>query len=123
MKKIARHLIKAHEPLIPDPKSMNLPFDKMVKGVQCPACEAFGMDYHQGKWTCKECGHKTADAHTQALKDFFLIYGPTITSKQFRDFMKIKSSSTAKRILLSMDLVFIGTYKGRSYSPGKRFFE
>ncbi|WP_226678883.1 nuclease-related domain-containing protein [Mesobacillus jeotgali] len=123
VKKIARNLIKAHEPLVPDPESMNLPFDKMVKGVQCPACEAFGMDYRQGKWTCNKCGHKTAVAHTQALRDFFLIYGASITSKQFRDFLKIKSSSTAKRLLSSMDLVSLGSNKGRSYSPGKNFFD
>lgn len=123
MRKIARHLVRAHEPLVPDPKSMNLPLDKMVQGVQCPACEEFNTDYHQGKWTCKECGHKSADAHIQALKDYFLIYGPSITSKQFRDFTKVKSPSTAKRLLSSSDLTFFGTTKGRSYSPGKRFFE
>lgn len=122
MKKIARLLIKAHEPLVPDPKSMNLPFDKMVKGVQCPACEAFGMDYRQGKWTCF-CGHKTADAHIQALKDYFLIYGPSITNKEFREFMKVKSPSTAKRLLSSMNLTFDGTTKGRIYFPGKSFFD
>jgi hypothetical protein len=123
IKKIARHLIKANEPLIPDPKSMNLPFDKMVRGVQCPACETFGMDYHQGKWTCRVCGHKSADAHIQALRDYFLLYGPSITSKQFREFMKVGSPSTAKRLLACMDLTFLGTNKGRTYFPGKRFFD
>jgi hypothetical protein len=123
IKKISRHLIKAHEPLIPDPKSMNLPFDKMVQGVQCPACEVFGMDYHQGKWTCKNCRHNSADAHIQALRDYFLIYGPSITSKKFSEFMKIKSISTAKRLLSAIDLHFIGTNKGRSYSPAKNFFD
>ncbi|MBT2685337.1 nuclease-related domain-containing protein [Bacillus sp. ISL-37] len=123
MKKIARHLIKAHEPLVPDPKSMNLPFDKIVKGGQCPACEAFGMDYRQGKWTCFSCGHKTADVHIQALRDYFLIYGPSITSKQFREFMKVRSPSTAKRLLSSMNLTFDGTTKGRTYFPGKSFFD
>ena len=123
MKKIARLLIKAHEPLVPDPKSMNLPFDKMVKGVQCPSCEVLGMDYHQGKWTCKSCGQKSPDAHIQALRDYFLIYGPSITNKQFRDYLKLNSSSTAKRLLSSMDLVFSGTNKGRTYFPGKNFFD
>ncbi|GAE44902.1 nuclease-related domain-containing protein [Mesobacillus boroniphilus] len=123
MKKIAKYLIKAHEPLVPNPKSMNLPFDKMVKGVQCPACEAFGMDYHQGKWTCKSCGHKSKDSHIQALRDYFLIFGPPITSKQFREFTKIESHSKAKRILSSMDLSYSGTTKGRTYSPGKGFFD
>ncbi|MCM3124049.1 MULTISPECIES: nuclease-related domain-containing protein [unclassified Mesobacillus] len=123
MKKIARQLVKAHEPLVPDPKTMNLPFEKMVKGVQCPACETFGMDYHQGKWTCKNCGHKTGDAHIQALRDYFLIYGPSINSKQFRDFTNVKSSSTAKRLLTNMDLNFLGTTKGRTYSPRKSFFD
>lgn len=123
MKKIARHLVKAHVPLVPDPKSMNLPFDNMVKGVQCPACEGFGMDYHQGKWTCISCGHKTAYAHIQALRDYFLIYGPSVTSKQFREFMNVGSPSTAKRLLSSMDLTFDGTTKGRTYFPGKNFFD
>ncbi len=123
MKKIARLLIKAHESLVPDPKSMNLPFDKLITGVQCPACETFGMVYHQGKWTCKSCGQKSKDAHFQALKDYFLIYGPSITSKQFREFMKVGSPSTAKRLLASMSLTFDGTTKGRIYFPGKSFFD
>lgn len=123
MKKISKQLVKAHVPLVPDPKSMNLPFDNMAKGVQCPACEAFGMDYHQGKWTCKGCGHKAAAAHLQALRDYFLLYGPSITNKQFRDYMKLESTSTAKRLLACMDLTSLGTNKGRTYSPGKNFFD
>ncbi|HAQ08777.1 MAG TPA: NERD nuclease [Bacillus bacterium] len=123
MKKISRYLIKAHEPLVPDPKSMNLPFNKMIPGVQCPVCETFGMDYHQGKWTCTSCGHKSAQAPIQALRDYFLIYGPSITSKQFRAFMKVRSSSTAKRLLATMDLSSLGTTKGRTYFPGKGFFD
>lgn len=123
MKKVSRHLIKAHEPLIPNYKTMDIPFDEMIQGVQCPDCEAFGMDYHQGDWTCKSCGYKSVDAHVQALKDYFLIYGPSITNKQFRNFLKIKSSSTARRILSSMELILTGTNKGRTYSPGKNFFD
>jgi hypothetical protein len=123
IKKISKQLVKTHVPLVPDPKSMNLPFNNMAKGVRCPACEAFGMDYHQGKWTCKSCGQKSPDAHIEALRDYFYIYGPSITSKQFRKFMNVTSTSTAKRLLSSMDLNFLGNTKGRTYSPGKKFFD
>lgn len=123
MKKIARLLIKSNEPLILDPNTMNLPLDRMLKGVQCPICEEFGMTYLKGKWLCKGCGNKSADAHIQALRDYFLIYGPSITNKQFREFLMIESTSTGKRLLLSMNLHFIGINKGRIYSPAKSFFE
>ncbi|RSD25120.1 nuclease-related domain-containing protein [Mesobacillus subterraneus] len=123
LKKISRQLVKSHEPFLPDIHSMSLPFDQILQGVQCIACEVFGMDYHQGKWHCRSCGHNSADAHIQALKDYFLIFGPEITNKQFREFMKINSPSTAKRILASIDLVCTGTNKGRTYSPAKRFFD
>jgi hypothetical protein len=123
MKKFSRHLIKANEPLIPTYKTMDIPLNQMTQGVQCPVCEIFGMDYHQGNWTCKSCGHVSKDAHVQALKDYFLIYGPSITNRQFRDFTNIKSTTTAKRLLSSMNLLYNGTNKGRTYSPPKNFFD
>ncbi|WP_079506822.1 nuclease-related domain-containing protein [Mesobacillus jeotgali] len=123
MKKISRHLIKAHQPLIPDNKTMNLPLDQMIQGAQCPSCETFGMDYRQGNWTCNYCGNTSKDAHIQALKDYFLIYGPFITNRQFRELTNINSTTTANRILTSLNLVYNGTNKGRTYSPPKNFFD
>lgn len=121
IKKITKLLLKSHEPYIPDILSMNLPMDQVHKGVQCPECSRIGMKKIHGNWVCKKCGHLSKDAHIDALRDFFIINGPAITSRQFCDFLNIPSIHQAKRLLSSMDLDSTGTKKGRVYKPGKNF--
>ncbi len=121
IKKITKLLLKSHEPYIPDISSMNLPMDQIQKGVQCPGCHQIGMKKIHGNWVCDKCGHLSKDAHIDALRDFFIIYGPAITSRQFSDFLNISSIHQSKRLLSSMELDSIGTKKGRVYKPGKSF--
>ncbi|WP_170169126.1 NERD domain-containing protein [Mesobacillus subterraneus] len=121
VKKIARLLMRKNTPYLPDLKAMNPPFDELQTGVECPSCHTLGMERIHGVWGCRKCGHLSKDAHINALKDYYLIYGPSITNKQFRDFLQLSSIHQAKRLLLSMDLDSSGTKKGRVYKPGKNF--
>ncbi|WLR54239.1 NERD domain-containing protein [Mesobacillus subterraneus] len=121
IKKITKLLLNSHEPYIPDILSMNLPMNQVHKGVQCPECSRIGMKKIHGNWVCEKCGHLSKNAHIDALRDFFIIYGPAITSRQFSDFLNIPSIHQAKRLLSSMDLDSVGTKKGRVYKPGKNF--
>lgn len=121
IKKIVKLLLKSHEPYIPAIRSMNLPMDHIQKGVQCPECGHIGMRKIHGNWLCKQCGHLSKDAHIDALRDFFFIFGPAITSRQFSDFLNISSIHQSKRLLSSIDLESVGSKKGRVYTPGKNF--
>jgi hypothetical protein len=122
IKKAARLLIKHHEPFVPDLKSMELPLKDMSKGVQCPACKAFGMQHIHGSWLCRECGNLSKDAHLSAIRDYFHLYGDSIKNKDLRDFLMVDSAPQAKRILQSLDLIQTGTNKGRVYRPSNNFF-
>jgi len=121
IKKIVKLLLKKHTPFIPDIKAMDLPYGDMLKGVECPSCHTFGMEKIHGYWGCKHCGHISKDAHLSALKDYFLIYGPTITNSQFREYLGISSVDQAKRMLSAMGLESTGSTKGRIYTPGENF--
>jgi hypothetical protein len=121
IRKITKLLLKSHEPYIPDISSMNLPMDQVKKGVQCPECQQNGMKKIYGNLICEKCGHLSRDAHIEALRDFFIIFGPAITSRQFSDFLQISSIHQSKRLLLALDLDSSGSTKGRIYTPGKNF--
>ena len=120
-KKIVKLLLKKHKPYIPDLKALNLPYGELQKGVECPACNTFGMKRFHSLWGCKRCGHTSKDAHVTALKDYFLINGQSITNGQFRDFLGISSIHQARRMLSQLDLNISGEKKGRVYTPGKSF--
>ncbi|GAE45441.1 nuclease-related domain-containing protein [Mesobacillus boroniphilus] len=86
LKKIAHKLIKSHQPLIVDPKVLNLPLNELTKGIQCPECQGFGMKRIHGNWLCSSCGHLSKTAHISAIKDFFLLNGFSINNQQLREF-------------------------------------
>lgn len=121
VKKIAKLLMRKNTAYLPDLKAMNLPFDELQTGVECSSCNTLGMERIHGVWACKKCGHLSKDAHINALKDYYLIYGPSITNRQFRDFLNISSIHQSKRLLSSIDLESVGSKKGRVYTPGKNF--
>ncbi|CAM3887737.1 NERD domain-containing protein [Mesobacillus thioparans] len=121
IRKITKLLLKSHEPYIPDIPSMNLPMDQVQTGVQCPECQQIGMKKIYGSWICGKCGHLSKDAQIDALRDFFIIFGPAITSRQFTDFLHISSIHQSKRLLSALDLDSTGCKKGRIYTPGKNF--
>jgi hypothetical protein len=119
IKKIVKLLLRKHTPYLPDLKE--LPYSEFQKGVECPACHTIGMEKLHSYWGCSKCGNISKDAHIAALKDFFFIYGPSITNGQFSDFLQISSIHQSKRLLSALDLDSSGSTKGRIYTPGKNF--
>jgi hypothetical protein len=122
IKRVTKLLLKNHEPLIPDVSGMNIPFKDLVLGIQCPKCSSFGMERTQGTWFCKSCGHTSKDAHISAIKDYFLLYGNTLTNKQLRLFLQVKSDDLVTHILKSLNLISTGITRNRLYQPPKDFF-
>ncbi|WP_213369193.1 nuclease-related domain-containing protein [Mesobacillus boroniphilus] len=122
LKKIAHKLIKSHQPLIVDPKVLNLPLNELIKGIQCPECHQFGMKRIHGNWICSSCSHLSKTAHISAIKDFFLLHGFSIDNQQLREFLGIDSVDLATHILKSINPIPSGSKKNRIYSPPKDFF-
>ena len=84
-------------------------------GVLCPECFISPLTRKKGKWLCSNCESLFQNAHIQALIDYRLLIGPTITNKQVRDFLRIPSVSIASKLLNSLQAKSIGKYKDRTY--------
>lgn len=53
------------------------------RGVYCENCGEFGMEKLKIGWHCQMCQHRCRDAHIQALKDYYMLIGETITNREF----------------------------------------
>ncbi|SFJ46925.1 Nuclease-related domain-containing protein [Halobacillus dabanensis] len=85
------------------------------KEVICPTCQHVPMRRIYGTWQCQNCGYKNAEAHLAALRDYYFLYGSSITNKKMRDFLMLDSPDIANRILSNMNLSSSGKNKGRVY--------
>lgn len=85
------------------------------RGVYCENCGEFGMGKLKIGWHCQMCQHRCRDAHIQALKDYYMLIGETITNRECRDFLMIGSEHIAKRLLQKLQLPRSGSNKYSSY--------
>ncbi|YCI76831.1 NERD domain-containing protein [Bacillus sp. R1-10] len=93
----------------------NLTEKDLIQGVICENCKGNKLFRRHGTWLCNQCqSNKTA--HIHALRDYFYLIGSTIRNRQLRDFLSISSSSSATRILQSLNLTSSGANEGRVYS-------
>lgn len=116
LRKLCRFLLKMHtEPSYDIEKIYRIPRSELLTGVHCPSCKYLGMTYSRGSWLCPKCGCKSRDAHLKALKDYYLLFGPSITNQQFREFLHLPSMKIASRMLTSMKLPHSGSKKQRVY--------
>ncbi|PGY10046.1 NERD nuclease [Bacillus sp. AFS031507] len=118
LRKLSRLLIKMNK--VPTSYILNRYGIKKVDlltGVCYPDCNYVPLIRVKKKWYCSSCDKFSKDAHINALRDYFLLFESKITNQQFREFAQIKSHDTAKRLLLSVNLNFSGTKKGRIYFP------
>ena len=105
MNKIITHLKKANEPL--DSKLMNkigLTIKDLAPGVKCPQCSFSIMKRIYGNWLCPTCKHTDKQAHVYQIKDYYLIFGPTITNSQARYWLNHDSPYTIRDILKSSSI-------------------
>ena len=91
---------------------------EITTGVVCPACHKTPMIRLFSTWYCPSCKEESKVAHIQAIKDYFLLMGTTITNKQCREFLHIPSRRTSERLLQSMNLTRVGSTKGVFYTAG-----
>jgi hypothetical protein len=117
LNRIANRLIKSHVPLDPDVLSQfHLPKSDVLSGVYCSQCKSLSMERISGNWRCSHCLLRQKDAHIAALTDYALLIDVTISNKEMRKFMNLKSPSTGARLLSQMNLPSEGTTKDRRYS-------
>ncbi len=116
LKKLANSLLKAHCPYIPNLlENYKISIDDLATGVQCPNCAALPMTRKWGTWSCDSCSFTSRDAHLMALRDYALLIKPTITNRELREFLHIKSASVAVKLLDRLNLPYTGSTRDRVY--------
>ena len=119
IRKISKALIKEDTSESNDIlESWRISPQEIITGVACPACHRIPMIRLFSTWYCPSCKEESKDAHIQAIKDYFLLMGSTITNKQCREFLHIPSRRTSEQLLQSMNLTKIGSTKGVFYTEG-----
>jgi len=120
LRKLARQLIKKDTP---DDTNLlhqfQLTKDELLTGVHCPVCQALPMKREYGTWVCPACSTSARDAHLSALKDYTHLISSDITNRQLRSFLHLPSTSSASKLLSSLNLPFSGSTKSRVYHLSK----
>ncbi|MEH7345005.1 nuclease-related domain-containing protein [Bacillus sp. JJ1532] len=113
---ISRLLLKKHVPFNQDILAkFQIGKEEIVTGVYCNSCLLFSMRREWGTWKCTRCNKADPAAHLQALEDYALLFGPTITNLELRTFLGIESESVARKILTSTCPESFGEKKNRGY--------
>lgn len=117
LNKLSRLLIKQHLPSDYDPlETFHVKREELLTGVYCPECSSLSMKRISGSWQCPNCKKISKDAHLAALREYALLFGPFISNKEFRAFLNLSSMSTAQKLLKSLNLETIGSFKNRKYN-------
>ncbi|MEH7461878.1 nuclease-related domain-containing protein [Bacillus thuringiensis] len=87
----------------------------LLKGVQCPGCSYIPTVKVKNGWYCLNSNGISKFAHQDALQDYALLLGTTVTNKELKEFLHIISSSVIKRLIRAMNLPYTGEKKGRKY--------
>lgn len=76
-----------------------LEVNALQRGVYCENCSHFGMEKLKRTWFCRRCQHQCMYAHIQALKDYYMLIGDTITNSECRAFLMLECKHVTKRLL------------------------
>ncbi|MCR2821448.1 nuclease-related domain-containing protein [Lederbergia panacisoli] len=116
LSRLANMLINQNTPETFDVlKFLNVRPDEVLPGVHCPKCRHLGIKRLIGKWKCSLCSLTSKTAHIEALRDYALLIGTTITNQRCRWFLHLDSRYTARDLLTALNLPYTGTTKGRVY--------
>ncbi|WP_177184848.1 nuclease-related domain-containing protein [Sporolactobacillus nakayamae] len=124
---IEKALLNDHHDPFPDVlQKFGVSSTDLQRGVLCEACHHFSMQRISANWQCARCGHRSKNAHRSMILHYFLLFGPTMTNKQCRDFLKIDNAKLMIDLLNKMNLKRegIGPGRGQYYcSPSYETFD
>ncbi|WP_246017820.1 nuclease-related domain-containing protein [Mesobacillus subterraneus] len=114
-KKISKQILKSHIPEGSHLHLFNIGRSDILPGVSCPSCHHIPMKRVSANWLCTSCGATSKDAHHQAVADYFLLVSPTISTKQFKEFLFFPTRKMAADAIGKMGLKPIGGKRNRVY--------
>ncbi|AIF45579.1 nuclease-related domain-containing protein [Virgibacillus sp. SK37] len=71
----------------------------LLPGIYCSYCNRLGMERGHNTWMCNHCQKKDQKAHLQALADYFLLVGPSISNSQAQYWLQHNEKSSITRML------------------------
>lgn len=126
LRHLEKALLREHtDPSLNVLSTFHVPFEELVRGIQCPSCGKYNTERAYGTWICTDCAHVSRFAHVPMVLDYFLLNGSTMSNRQCRAFLKIKSRQLVTRLLNRMHIPAIES-AGRSIiysSPPHEFFD
>lgn len=113
---LSRILLKLHTPEEPDVLSRyKIDSNDIVRGGYCESCKQFSVKRINRFWTCTQCQIIGNYAMFQALWDYRLLMGKTITNRKFREFLMIDSIDMASNMLRRLKFPSTGKFKSTEY--------
>lgn len=114
---IAEKLTNAHREFDPFPLTTKYGIEKsdLRNGVRCNQCSRFGMQSIYNGWGCQQCGFVEANAHVQAMLDYFMLMDYRVSNKDCRQYLRIDCRQKTKRILMQLGVQRNGENKGSLY--------
>ncbi|MBW8350679.1 NERD domain-containing protein [Bacillus sp. IITD106] len=114
--KITRLLLKLHTPAWPNVmERFQISEDELLRGMYCKVCKSLSVKRIKRFWRCAVCKSTIHHAHIDALIDYLFLVDSNITNKGFRHFVGINSVDMASKILISLNLPYIGERRHRKY--------
>lgn len=122
IQKLAHTLLTHHQDYDPFPLAARYGIrpEELKNGVLCPECPNEQATVREGNvWSCPLCGDKGRIPYEQAIKEYFMLVGKTLTNQKYCAFTGLTCRHTAKRLLSSPLLRKVGTRKATSYTLAK----
>ncbi len=115
-RKIPKLLLKENTPLDADlMKNQRIDPARIIRGVHCPGCFRIPMRRDKASWHCKHCGYAHKNAHLATLVDYYLLFGKSITNRDFREMLLIESRNVSFKLANKLQLESTGKYKDKIY--------
>lgn len=88
---------------------------ELLTGVFCPYCEMHKMKRLARSWICRMCERSIKGLDERILDEWFMLVGPTITTKECLDFFELSNLESAYRLLKRKNYELHGSKKNRFY--------
>lgn len=117
--KLAHTFLSSHQEYNPFPLTSRYGIhpDELKNGVLCDNCSnEQAIVREENTWSCPFCGHRSRAPYEQAIKEYFMLIGNSLTNREFCGFTGLTCRHTAKRLLSSPTLQKAGTRKATTYT-------
>lgn len=116
LKKVNSLILNGNSALRPNLlEKYNIADRHLIQGIPCPGCYHYPMIRKYKTWSCPKCLKQDPNAHKRVILDYFLLQSDTITNKECRDLLHIKSPKSSYISLNSMQLKQTGKNSARKY--------